>query len=56
VHRGIKGVIRDKDTKDGIANAVIKVDGLDHDIRSGILLKSLKCQINCIKEDLLCFV
>ncbi|TRY69612.1 hypothetical protein DNTS_032733 [Danionella cerebrum] len=34
VHRGIKGVIRDKDTKAGIANAVIKVDGLDHDIRS----------------------
>lgn len=36
VHRGIKGVIRDKDTRVGIANAVIKVDGLDHDIRSGI--------------------
>ncbi|XP_056104024.1 probable carboxypeptidase X1 [Rhinichthys klamathensis goyatoka] len=34
VHRGIKGVIRDKDTKAGIANAIIKVDGLDHDIRS----------------------
>ncbi len=36
VHRGIKGVIRDKDTRVGIANAVIKVDGLDHDIRSGM--------------------
>ncbi|XP_036429865.1 probable carboxypeptidase X1 [Colossoma macropomum] len=34
VHRGLKGVIRDKDTKEGIANAVIKVAGLDHDIRS----------------------
>ncbi|XP_076830398.1 putative carboxypeptidase X1 isoform X2 [Brachyhypopomus gauderio] len=34
VHRGIKGVIRDKDTKQGIANAIIKVAGLDHDIRS----------------------
>ncbi|XP_066535428.1 probable carboxypeptidase X1 isoform X2 [Hoplias malabaricus] len=34
VHRGIKGVIRDKDTKEGIANAIIKVAGLDHDIRS----------------------
>lgn len=36
VHRGIKGVIRDKDTKAGIANAVIKVEGVDHDIRSAV--------------------
>ncbi|XP_057197489.1 probable carboxypeptidase X1 [Triplophysa rosa] len=36
VHRGIKGVIRDKDTKAGIANAVVKVEGLDHDIRSAV--------------------
>ncbi|XP_051504796.1 probable carboxypeptidase X1 [Myxocyprinus asiaticus] len=36
VHRGIKGVIRDKDTKAGIANAVIKVEGMDHDIRSAV--------------------
>ncbi|XP_016329339.1 probable carboxypeptidase X1 [Sinocyclocheilus anshuiensis] len=36
VHRGIKGVIRDKDTRAGIANAVIKVDGLGHDIRSAV--------------------
>ncbi|XP_067277860.1 probable carboxypeptidase X1 [Pseudorasbora parva] len=36
VHRGIKGIIRDKDTKAGIANAIIKVDGLDHDIRSAL--------------------
>ncbi|XP_048060181.1 probable carboxypeptidase X1 [Megalobrama amblycephala] len=36
VHRGIKGVIRDKDTKAGIANAIIKVDGLDHDMRSAL--------------------
>ncbi|ROK15807.1 putative carboxypeptidase X1 [Anabarilius grahami] len=36
VHRGIKGVIRDKDTRAGIANAIIKVDGLDHDIRSAL--------------------
>ncbi|XP_028294445.1 probable carboxypeptidase X1 [Gouania willdenowi] len=34
VHRGIKGVIRDKMTKQGIPDAVIKVDGHDHDIRS----------------------
>uniref|UniRef100_A0A8C1V980 Peptidase M14 domain-containing protein n=1 Tax=Cyprinus carpio TaxID=7962 RepID=A0A8C1V980_CYPCA len=36
VHRGLKGVIRDKDTRAGIANAVIKVDGLGHDIRSAV--------------------
>ncbi|XP_028816055.1 probable carboxypeptidase X1 isoform X2 [Denticeps clupeoides] len=34
VHRGIKGVVRDKDTEAGIADAVIKVDGIDHHIRS----------------------
>lgn len=35
VHRGIKGVVRDKDTDDGIAGAVIKVEDIDHHIRSG---------------------
>lgn len=35
VHRGIKGVIKDKDTKAGIADAIIKVDDIDHHIRSG---------------------
>ncbi|CAG5866827.1 unnamed protein product [Menidia menidia] len=34
VHRGIKGVIRDKLTKQGVADAVIKVEDHDHDIRS----------------------
>ncbi|XP_042357175.1 probable carboxypeptidase X1 [Plectropomus leopardus] len=34
VHRGIKGVVRDKLTKQGIADAVIKVEDHDHDIRS----------------------
>ncbi|XP_036372729.1 probable carboxypeptidase X1 [Megalops cyprinoides] len=34
VHRGIKGVVRDKDTEAGIANAIIKVEDLDHDIRT----------------------
>ncbi|XP_018601927.2 probable carboxypeptidase X1 [Scleropages formosus] len=34
VHRGIKGVVRDKDTEAGIADAIIKVDGIDHHIRS----------------------
>lgn len=35
VHRGIKGVVRDKDTEGGIAGAVIKVDDIDHHVRSG---------------------
>ncbi|KAG7335317.1 hypothetical protein KOW79_001913 [Hemibagrus wyckioides] len=34
VHRGIKGVIKDKDTKAGIAEAIVKVDDIDHHIRS----------------------
>ncbi|KAM4810456.1 LOW QUALITY PROTEIN: putative carboxypeptidase X1 [Rhinophrynus dorsalis] len=34
VHRGVKGVVRDKDTEQGIADAVIVVDGLNHDIRT----------------------
>ncbi|XP_062841147.1 probable carboxypeptidase X1 [Trichomycterus rosablanca] len=34
VHRGIRGVIRDKETGTGIANAIIKVDDIDHHIRS----------------------
>ncbi|MCI4385439.1 hypothetical protein PGIGA_G00050530 [Pangasianodon gigas] len=34
VHRGIKGVIKDKDTKAGIADAIVKVDDIDHHIRS----------------------
>ncbi|XP_026802811.3 probable carboxypeptidase X1 isoform X2 [Pangasianodon hypophthalmus] len=34
VHRGIKGVIKDKETKAGIADAIVKVDDIDHHIRS----------------------
>uniref|UniRef100_A0A4W4GB80 Carboxypeptidase X (M14 family), member 1b n=1 Tax=Electrophorus electricus TaxID=8005 RepID=A0A4W4GB80_ELEEL len=34
VHRGIKGVIQDKDSGAGIADAVIKVEDIDHHIRS----------------------
>ncbi|XP_071765641.2 putative carboxypeptidase X1 [Centroberyx gerrardi] len=34
VHRGIKGVVRDKLTKRGIADAIIKVEDHNHDIRS----------------------
>nr|XP_023848368.1 probable carboxypeptidase X1 isoform X1 [Salvelinus alpinus] len=40
VHRGLKGVIRDKDTEAGIADAIIKVDDIDHHIRSGGLSTS----------------
>ncbi|XP_018861075.1 probable carboxypeptidase X1 [Parus major] len=34
VHRGIKGVVRDDDTEEGIPNAIISVDGINHDIRT----------------------
>ncbi|XP_075429805.1 putative carboxypeptidase X1 isoform X2 [Ascaphus truei] len=34
VHRGIKGVVRDKDTEKGVPEAIIAVDGLNHDIRT----------------------
>ncbi|XP_069832366.1 probable carboxypeptidase X1 isoform X2 [Dendropsophus ebraccatus] len=36
VHRGIKGVVRDKDTNQGVPEAVIVVDGLNHDIRAAV--------------------
>ncbi|XP_015705748.1 probable carboxypeptidase X1 [Coturnix japonica] len=35
VHRGIKGVVRDEETGEGIANAIIAVDGINHDVRTG---------------------
>uniref|UniRef100_A0A8C3UV97 Carboxypeptidase X, M14 family member 1 n=1 Tax=Catharus ustulatus TaxID=91951 RepID=A0A8C3UV97_CATUS len=34
VHRGIKGVVRDSDTELGIPNAIISVDGINHDVRT----------------------
>ncbi|XP_063039644.1 probable carboxypeptidase X1 [Engraulis encrasicolus] len=37
VHRGIKGVVRDRETKAAIADAVIKVRDLDHDVRTAAL-------------------
>ena len=35
VHRGIKGVVKDKMSKRGIGDALIKVEDHEHDIRSG---------------------
>lgn len=32
---GIAGVVRDKDTELGIADAVISVDGINHDVTTG---------------------
>ncbi|XP_061107560.1 probable carboxypeptidase X1 isoform X1 [Conger conger] len=34
VHRGIKGLVMDKDTRVGIADAIIQVDDIDHHMRS----------------------
>lgn len=34
---GITGVVRDKDTELGIADAVIAVDGINHDVTTGVL-------------------
>ncbi|OCT96555.1 hypothetical protein XELAEV_18008761mg [Xenopus laevis] len=36
VHRGIKGVVRDKDTEKGISGAIIAVNELNHDIRTAV--------------------
>ncbi|NXG22279.1 CPXM1 carboxypeptidase, partial [Grallaria varia] len=34
VHRGIKGVVQDSDTDRGIPDAIISVDGINHDVRT----------------------
>jgi hypothetical protein len=36
VRMGIAGVVRDKDTERGIADAVIAVDGINHDVTTGL--------------------
>lgn len=36
VRMGITGVVRDKDTELGIADAVIAVEGINHDVTTGV--------------------
>lgn len=33
---GIAGIVRDKDTELGIVDAVISVDGINHDVTTGV--------------------
>lgn len=40
VHRGLKGVVRDKESKKGIEDAMIKVEDHGHDIRTGKAAKT----------------
>lgn len=51
---GITGVVRDKDTEIGIADAVIAVEGINHDVTTGVCGRERKWGLlTCQKSKIL---
>lgn len=42
---GIAGIVRDKDTELGIADAVIAVDGINHDVTTGVCAEEAMVEV-----------
>lgn len=42
---GIAGIVRDKDTELGIADAVIAVDGINHDVTTGVCVEEAMVEV-----------